>query len=420
MKTKIKTISYNDLIKKKRYKHFKPKNPSFLLSSLIKLLSKEELKKTNFSYTTKNMELVSKKEPCLFLMNHSCFLDLKIAFKIIKRRFNIISTDDGFVGKKWLLRNIGCVPTMKFLVDPSLVKDMKYIVSRLHNSILLYPEASYSFDGCATPLPESIGKMIKVLGIPVVIIKTEGAYLHDPLYNDLKLRNVDVKAHMECILTKEDIFTMSASEINSKINSWFTFDNFKYQYENNVLIKEDFRSDNLNRVLYRCPYCNMEHMMEGKGITLKCKNCNTTLELLENGRLKAINKDTKFSHIPDWYNWERQCVKEEIIKGIYHEEMDVDIYCLNDLKAIYKVGKGYLTHDINGFKLLGKDNPIEFYQSSNNSYSLYSDFYWYEIGDVVCIGDYRIRYYCVPTNKKDIVAKLRLAAEEIYKLTNKK
>lgn len=419
MKTKIKSISYNELIKKKRYKHSKPKNPSFLLNRLIKLLSRKELKQTNFTYTTKNMEILSKKEPCLFLMNHSCFLDLKIAFTIIKRKFNIISTDDGFVGKKRLLRNIGCVPTMKFLVDPSLVKDMKYIVSKLHNSILLYPEASYSFDGCATPLPKSIGKMVKVLGIPVVMIKTEGAFLHDPLYNDLKLRNVDVKAHMECILSKEDTFSMSIDEINEKINSWFTFDNFKYQYDNNILIKEGFRSDNLNRVLYRCPYCNEEHMMEGKGTIITCKNCNTTLELQENGRLRAIDKETKFPHIPDWYKWERECVKNEIEKGIYHEEMDVDIYCLCDLDAIYKVGTGYLTHDMNGFKLLGKDNPIDYHQSPKDSYSLYSDFFWYELGDVVCIGDYRMRYYCVPTNKKDIVAKLRLASEEMYKIINK-
>ena len=34
----------------------------------------------------------------------------------------------------------------------------------------MYPEASYSFDGTATPLPESLGKLVKKLGIPVVAI----------------------------------------------------------------------------------------------------------------------------------------------------------------------------------------------------------------------------------------------------------
>jgi hypothetical protein len=54
------------------------------------------------------------------------------------------------------------------------------------------------------------------------------------------------------------------------------------------------------------------------------------------------------------------------------------------------------------------------------SYSLYSDFYWYEIGDVICIGDARAQYYCFPQNCGDIVAKTRLATEELYKLTQRK
>lgn len=418
MKTKIKEIQYNELLNKKRYKHFKPKNPNPFLTSLIKILSASELKSVNFTYTKKNMENISKKEPCLYIMNHSCFLDLKIAFKIIKKRFNIVSTDDGFIRKKWLLRNLGCIPTMKFLIDPSLVKDMKYAVSKLHNSILIYPEASYSFDGTATPLPKSFAKVIKLLNIPVVMIKTEGAFLHDPLYNGLQLRKVNVSAHMECIIPKEEIFAKSNEEIMEIINKWFTFDNFAYQKEHNIIINEHFRADFLNRVLYRCPYCNSEHAMEGKGIHITCKNCNTTIELLENGQLKALNKETKISHIPDWYKWERECVKESIINNTYREEMDVDIYCLKDLEAIYKVGKGYLTHDVNGFSLIGKDVPISYNQSPKDSYSLYSDFYWYEIGDVVCIGDYKMRYYCVPTSKKDVVAKLRLAAEELFKIVS--
>ena len=53
-------------------------------------------------------------------------------------------------------------------------------------------------------------------------------------------------------------------------------------------------------------------------------------------------------------------------------------------------------------------------------YSLYSDFYWYEIGDVICIGDARAQYYCFPQNCGDIVAKTRLATEELYKLTQRK
>ena len=70
--------------------------------------------------------------------------------------------------------------------------------------VLLFPEASYSFDGTATPLPDSLGKFIKLLGVPVVFIETFGAFHRDPLYNGLRLRDVNVSAKVNYILSPED------------------------------------------------------------------------------------------------------------------------------------------------------------------------------------------------------------------------
>ena len=64
-------------------------------------------------------------------------------------------------------------------------------------------------------------------------------------------------------------------------------------------------------------------------------------------------------------------------------------------------------------KLGGK---LDYTQKPSASYSLYSDYYWYEIGDMICIGNSQVLYYCFPTEGKDVVAKTRLAAEELYKL----
>ena len=54
------------------------------------------------------------------------------------------------------------------------------------------------------------------------------------------------------------------------------------------------------------------------------------------------------------------------------------------------------------------------------SYSLYADYYWYEIGDMICIGTKDVLYYCFPKEGQDVVAKTRLAAEELYKLCKEK
>ncbi len=410
-------VSYSDLLKKEIKKPRKPAKPSFLLHTLIRILSIPDLKATNFKYESVGMEKLSKKEPCLILMNHSSFIDLKIANKILyPRRYNIITTLDGFVGRKWLMRNIGCIPTKKFVAEVNLLHDMLYAVKRYNSSILMYPEAGYTFDGTATPLPESLGRCIKMMGIPVVMIISDGAFLRDPLYNNLQLRKVDVSAKVEYLLSPEDIKEKTSREINELIKSRFSFDGFRSQKERGVEITEDFRADSLNRLLYKCPHCLAEGKTEGKGTKLTCHACGKQYELCTDGSMKALEGETEFSHIPDWYKWERECVRQEIIDGNYKLDVDVDIQVLMDDEYIYAVGEGHLTHDRDGFVLTGCDGTLEYTQKPLSSYTLNSDYYWYKMGDVIGIGDRNILYYCYPKNCGDVVTKARLAAEEIYKI----
>ena len=387
----------------------------------MKLLSSSDLKATNFTYTQTGMERWGKNEPALILMNHSSFIDLKIASTVLyPRPFNIVCTSDGFVGKEWLMRRIGCIPTNKFVTDAQLVRDILYALKTNNCSVLMYPEASYSFDGTATPLPESLGKCLKLLGVPVIMIRTYGAFSRDPLYNGLRLRNVDVSCNMEYILSPEDIDNMTVDELNHKLSELFTFDNFDWQIENKVRISEPTRAEGLNRVLYKCPECLSEGSMSAKGTRISCKKCGCEYELSEYGEIIRTNGKARFSTVPKWYRWERECVKDEILYNNYKLDVPVEIMMMVNTDCIYDVGEGRLVHDENGFKLTGCDGRLDYSQKPTASYSLYSDYFWYEIGDMICIGNKKVLYYCFPKCEGDIVAKTRLAAEEMYKLARTK
>lgn len=420
MKIKNKTVAYEYVLSLSPEEHRLPKRPGIIFRSLMKILSVSDLKTANFSLQTEGMDRLGRDEPALLLMNHSSFIDFKIAASILyPRPFNIICTSDAFVGKNTLMRNIGCIPAKKFITDTTMVRDMLYAVRKLGNSILMYPEASYSFDGTATPLPDSLGKLLKLLKIPLVMIKTEGAFLRDPLYNMLQLRRVDVIATMSYVLSPEEINEKSIEELNALLKELFSFDNFRSQQERGVRVAEPFRADGLNRVLYKCPKCQVEGEMEGKGIHISCRACGKRWELTELGFLEAEDGEDIFTHIPDWYAWERDCVRRELEEGSYSLELPVLIRMMVDAKCLYTVGTGVLTHDLGGFRLTGCDGLLDYRHSPAMSYSLYSDYYWYEIGDMICIGDSKALYYCFPTEGGDVVAKTRLAAEELYKLTVK-
>ena len=317
------------------------------------------------------------------------------------------------VGKSWLMRRIGCIPTKKFVSDLGLIRDIKHAISR-KTSVLMYPEAGYSFDGRATAMPK-LGKLFKMLDVPVAYIETKGAFARDPLYNGLQIRRVPVSADVRVLFSRDEVRSMSVEELDAKVEFAFSFDNFAWQRECGIKIAVNFRADGLERILYRCAHCGKEGHMLGEGVKLTCRACGKSYTLTELGELSADVGKTEFSHIPDWYEWQRGEVRRELQEGTYALDIPVDIAVMTDYKALYQVGSGRLVHTLEGFYLTGCDGKLEYRQPARASFGLNADYFWYELGDIICIGNSQMLYYCFPP-KEVPVAKARLAAEELYKL----
>ena len=415
MKIRTQKKAYEKVIALPKAKHHKPLRPNFLLQTVIRIASLPDLWATNFKFTKHDMEKV-KGQPCLILMNHSCFMDLMIMSRIFyPRKYGIVCTTDGFVGMEWLMRLLGCIPTQKFVSDVSLIRDMEYMLKEKKTSVLMYPEASYSFDGTATALPRKMGVLLKKLGVPVVTVTTHGAFTRQPLYNNLRKRKVQVTADVRCLVTAEELKTKTVRELDEMLDEAFTFDGFAWQKENGVEVKDNTRADGLERILYKCPHCGTEGKMQGKGTTLTCGHCGKAWEMDTLGQLHAVDGETEYAHIPDWYAWERSEVRRELEEGAYSLETDVDIGMMVDYKAIYMVGQGHLSHSDEGFRLTGCDGKLEYSQGPLACYGLYADYYWYSIADVICIGNADALYYCFPKDGTS-VAKTRMAVEELYKM----
>lgn len=410
-------MPFDEVRKLPKLKHKNPRMPSRFLATVVRVAVEPTLRQIKFSYTSERMELIGKDEPCLILMNHSSFTDMKLAYGIFyPRKMGIVTSVDamsGILGK--LMRFLGCTPTHKYITDISLLKDIEYMLRVNKTSVLMYPEAGYSFDGRSTVLPKKMGVLMKRLGVPVVTVITEGAFARDPLYNMLQIRDVKVGAHVKCIATAEEIKEKSVAELDALLDEAFSFDNFAWQRDNKIVIDEPFRADGLHRILYKCPHCGAENQMEGKGIHITCKACGKKWKMDEYGRLSAVTGETEFSHIPSWYDWERECVRKEIENGEYLLDTEVDIAVQVNLDGVCMIGPGRLVHNTEGFCLTSDDGQLDYSQSATASYTIYSDYYWYERGDVIGIGDTEYSYFCIVKDNVS-VTKARLAAEEIYKI----
>ena len=416
MKINTRILSYEEVLKLPRLKHKNPRKPSRFLAAVVRIASAPTLMKTKFTYTTEGMESIGK-EPCLILMNHCSFTDMKLAYGIFyPKPLGIVTSVDamsGILGK--LMRLLGCTPTHKYITDLTLIRDIEYMLKVNKTSVLMYPEAGYSFDGTATALPRKMGVLMKRLGVPVVTVITQGAFARDPLYNMLQIRDVKVSAHVKCLATAQELKEKSVAELDALLEEAFSFDNFAWQRDNKVSIDVPFRADGLHRILYKCPHCGQEGRMEGKGTRLTCQGCGKAWEMDQYGQLSACEGETEYPHIPDWYRWQRECVRKEIEDGTYLLDTDVDIAVQVNLDGVCMIGPGHLTQDENGFRLTGADGKLDYQQSPVASHTLYADYYWYEIGDVIGIGNNEFSYFCFPKTNTP-VTKARLATEELYKI----
>ena len=417
---KIKTLekSYDEVMAIKPPKHLQPTKTNLFWQTLTKVISETILLSTHFTRSEVGMEKLGKNEPALILMNHSGFTDFEIAYSMLyPRKFNTVAAYETFMGLEWLMRSIGCFSTRKYIADFHLVRDIKYCLENNKSSVLMYPEAVYTLDGTCVTLPSTLPKFIKLLGAPLCMIKTNGVYLHNPAYGYVQNRDVPMHAELRYVLSAEQIQQMSAEEIKEVVEREFDYDDFRWQKENNIVIDEPFRADGLHRILYKCPHCKKEGKMDSNGIHLTCTECGKTWELTELGYLKATEGETYFDHVPDWYKWERECVKQEILDGKYGFDVPVDIMMMVDTNALYKVGSGRLTHNMEeGFHLTGCDGKIDYHQSSKSMYTCEATPYWYQIDDVIGMGDNDILYFAFPTEHREVVGKVKLAVEEIFKI----
>lgn len=394
----------------------KPVKEKFYLTPLAYLLSFPSVWKRKLKINKVNMENIP--TPYLLLCTHHAFMDFKVTTAaIFPKRANYIVAIDGFIKREKLLRNVGGICKRKFTNDTKLFRQIKYSLETLKYIVAVYPEARYTLIGTTAILPDSLAKMCKVLKHPVVVLNMHGNYLTQPVWN-LKMRKVPLTADMTQIITKDEILTLSVKEINDRIHKAFIYDEYKWQKDNGIKITEPYRAEKIHKVLYQCPSCLDEHSMDSKGHTITCNHCKKSYEMDEYGELHAIEGKTEFPHIPDWYEFEREQVKQEILAGKYYFEDEVMIESLPNSKGYIPLGKGKLIHNEHGFVLtsdeLGK--PLRLVKESLSLYGLHIEYDYMGKGDCIDLSTLDDTYYIYPIHQKNVVTKLHFAVEELYKI----
>ncbi len=383
---------------------------TYLLSAPDNIIHRNHLTKIGCS---------SLKPPYVLLCNHNAFMDFKVATKAIyPSRANYVVAIDGFIGREQLLRDVGCICKRKFTSDITLIRQLKRVIKN-GDIAVIYPEARYSLCGTTAILPESLGKLCKLLDVPVVTLICHGHHVNSPFWNTKNRRVKNTEAEMTLLYSSEELKNVSADEINQKIVEAFQYDDFAWQKEKGIRIDCSYRAEGLHKVLYQCPRCKTEYRMNSKGTTLFCESCGKVWNMTELGELEAQNGETEFSHIPAWYEWERENVREEVKSGTYSTgKMPVTVDSLPNAKRFIRLGEGTMIHDIDGFRVEVTAENGEKYTMNKSVPSLYSCHIEYEYlgkhGDCIDLNTLEDTWYIYPHDCLFSVTKMALATEELF------
>ncbi len=248
---------------KKKYKTAKyPIRQPLFFTWLIWFLSKFMLMFKKHKVEKINMEGLE--PPYIFLSNHMSFIDFELAaLGTYPARVNNVVNIDGYYKRAWLMELIGAICTRKFTTDLHLVKSIRKVLKR-GDVLGMYPEARYSPCGITSYIPDSVGLLVKRNKVPVVSVVHRGNYLYSPFWNFRKKRKVPLHTTLTQILTPEQIEEMSVDEINATIREALSYNEYTYQKENGILIKEPWRAEGMHKILYQCPHCLTESKMASK------------------------------------------------------------------------------------------------------------------------------------------------------------
>ncbi|HHV28094.1 cytosine permease [Acetivibrio mesophilus] len=359
------------------------------------------------------------KPPFIVLGTHHSFTDFYVTpLALFPHRANYVSELEGFeYYGEWIYRQMGCLGTRKFVNDLALIKNIKRVIER-KGILVLYPEARYANVGTSSKLPISVAKMVKLLKVPVVTLNMKGNYLQAPLWNLKKRREVRLHTDMIYALDKDEVKELSVEEIHQRLSELLSYDEYAWQREQKMSIRYRDRAKGLHLPLYQCYSCHEEFQMASSGSELICKACGAVYHMDEYGSLWLGKKEI---YIPDWYEWQREQVNEEIESGRYILDIKVEVSALPNAKNFIDCGEGHLIHDGNGFSLTFYDYEIEKYRTllwpCAQTFSIHTEYNYRGKGQCITLSTLDNTYFLFPLEEGFNATKIQFATEYMHSVT---
>ncbi len=261
------------------------------------------------NYKVMNPPPDNRGNPFLLISNHVSIYDLAYALLQLNE-MPVIVIHEIFQRNPvmaWLLRPLGLIWKQADLHDGKSIRQMKRAASA-GRSILLFPEGDLTWDGDTGELPEAIVKLIRYIGLPVVVMTEKGAYMTYSRWAG-EVRKGLVELHFKPCISAEDLDMLDDTEILQRLRAAFRHSERKWLYEagSGIEYSSGAQAKDLSKLLFLCPRCKCPSGITNSEAQVSCSACGFSSQIgprLELDRDAALEVGLK--DIWDWHAWQAE------------------------------------------------------------------------------------------------------------------
>jgi 1-acyl-sn-glycerol-3-phosphate acyltransferase len=306
------------------------------------------------------------KAPYLLLVNHVGFWDPFLVGYFLRKKPHFVTSDAVLKDpvKRFFLNGFKIISKKKNMRDSKVIRTM--LEHTTHSeAVALFPEATRTWTGKTLPIDNSIGKLVKLMQVPVITAKMKGMFLFNPRWA-YGLRKAEVEIDYTYLYTKAQISALSVDEISQGIIEKLAHSEWEFQQKAGIKIKSQKRAEFLNHVIFYCPHCHSFHGYTAKNNSLTCKDCGFELFVDEQNNLQATNGELfNYSSIeqlydyqnPAFINWIRKELKNENNDCLFSDD-NVLIYANENESDFEFLGKAKICLYIDKLIIEFADKPL--------------------------------------------------------------
>lgn len=244
-----------------------------------------------------------------------------------------------------MLRLVRAIPKVQFRTDLISIRKMKRATDNL-GLLTIAPAGQVSLHGETPYVDQSIVKLLKLCKVDVYAIQISGGYLGFPKWRkNKKSRKVTLKVNTVKVLTKEEIASLSDTEVFERVLESINISDHLLQSVEPQTIKNAHAIEGLENVLYVCPKCKEKYTYTSSGMEMVCSHCGNKIVMDNHAKIHGFSEnDICFSNEVEWYHWQSELIKDKFTKDDFKMQNNFDLYSnIKDERIMEKVGTGVLT-----------------------------------------------------------------------------